>query len=182
MTTKQSAKGLLGADSTSTTGARFPEFDPDFPARAEKALARFPEFDPDFPARAEKALAEHALKEALVAKAATRGTSVTGLALITAAQVLSIQGGSVIDNKQNDLDITFDPPVENPTFIITNLFNKNNSSSDISYTNLTSKGVTVKRGYTNLTSKGVTVNRGNTMTAEGLQDFSWVVLSVPNPT
>ena len=164
MTTKQSAEELLGADSTSTTGARFPEFDPDFPARAKKELA------------------EHALKEALVAKAATRGTSVTGLALITAAQVLSIQGGSVIGNKQKDLDITFDPPVENPTFIITNLFNKNNSSSDISYTNLTSKGVTVKRGYTNLTSKGVTVNRGNTMTAGGLQDFSWVVLSVPNPT
>ena len=150
MTTKQSAKGLLGADSTSTTGARFPEFDPDFPARAEKELA------------------EYALKEALVAKAAARGTSVTGLALITAAQVLSIQGGSVIDNKQNDLDITFDPPVENPTFIITNLFNENNSSSDISYTNLTSNGVTVKRGYT--------------MTAGGLQDFSWVALSVPNPT
>ena len=164
MTTKQSAEELLGADSTRTTGARFPEFDPDFPARAKKELA------------------EHALKEALVAKAAARGTSVTGLALITAAQVLSIQGGSVIGNKQNDLDITFDPPVENPTFIITNLFNENNSSSDISYTNLTSKGVTVKRGYTNLTSKGGAVNRGSTTTTGGLQDFSWVVLSVPNPT
>ena len=150
MTTKQSAKRLLGADSTSTTGDRFPEFDPDFPARAAKELA------------------EHALKEALVAKAATRGTSVTGLALITAAQVLSIQGGSVIGDQRNDLDITFDPPVENPTFIITNLFNENNSSSDISYTNLTSNGVTVKRGYT--------------MAIGGLQDFSWVALSVPNPT
>lgn len=134
----------------------------------KKLAPVFPEADPDFPARAEKALADQAMKEALAAKAEAMGTSVNGLALITATQVLSIQGGFVVNNQQNDLDIVFDPPVQNPTFIITNIFNEDNHASDIGYTNLTNTGVTVKRGYS--------------MTAGGLQDFSWVALSVTNPT
>ena len=85
-------------------------------------------------------------------------------AAIAAAQVRSIQAGSVIGNKQKDLSITFNPPVQNPTFIITNMSNKNNYYSDIGYTNLTNTGVTVKRGYST--------------TAGGLQDFSWVALSL----
>ena len=128
----------------------------------------FPESDPDFPARAEKALAEQAAKEALQALADSNSMPVAALALVTASQVLSIQGGSVIGNSKNDLDIVFDPPVQNPTFIITNIFNEDNHSSDIGYTNLTPNGVTVKRGYG--------------MVANGLQDFSWVALSVTNPT
>ena len=128
----------------------------------------FPESAPDFPARAAKALADQAMKEALEAKAEEAGTSVTGLAFITATQALSIQGGFVVDNQENDLKIVFNPPVQNPTFIITNIFNEDNHSSDIGYTNLTNNGVVVKRGYS--------------ITAGGLQDFSWVALSVPNPT
>lgn len=124
----------------------------------------FPEADPDFPARAAKALADQAMKEALEAKAEEAGTSVNGLAFITATQVLSIQGGFVVDNQENDLEIVFNPPVHNPTFIITNIFNEDNHASDIGYTNLTNNGVVVKRGYS--------------MTAGGLQDFSWVALSV----
>lgn len=128
----------------------------------------FPEFDPDFPKRAAKALAEQAAKEALQALADSNSMPVAALALVTAARVFSIQGGQVINNNDNDLQITFNQPVQNPTFIITNLFNEDNHSSDIGYTNLTSNGVVVKRGYS--------------MTAGGLQDFSWVVLSVTNPT
>ena len=128
----------------------------------------FPKADPDFPARAEKALAEQVAKEALQALADSNSIPVAALALVTAAQVLSIQGGSVIDNQENDLEIVFNPPVQNPTFIITNIFNEDNHASDIGYTNLTAKGVVVKRGYS--------------MTAGGLQDFSWVALSVTNQT
>ena len=128
----------------------------------------FPESDPDFPARAEKALAEQAAKEALQALADSNSMPVAALALVTAAQVLSSQGGFVVDNQQNDLEIVFNPPVHNPTFIITNIFNEDNHASDIGYTNLTPNGVTVKRGYS--------------MTAGGLQDFSWVAFSVTNPT
>ena len=103
---------------------------------------------------------------------ASAGTSTTlavtpaGLAAALAAKpALPIQGGSVVNNKQKDLSITFNPPVQNPTFIITNMFNKNTrASSDISYTNLTNTGVTVKRGYST--------------TYGGLQDFSWVALSL----
>ena len=102
---------------------------------------------------------------------ASAGTSTTlavtpaGLAAALAAKpALPIQGGSVVNNKQKDLSITFNPPVQNPTFIITNMYNKNNYYSDISYTNLTNTGVTVKRGYST--------------TAGGLQDFSWVALSL----
>ena len=128
----------------------------------------FPESAPDFPARAEKALAEQAAKEALQALADSNSMPVAALALVTAAQVLSSQGGFVVDNQQNDLEIVFNPPVHNPTFIITNIFNEDNHASDIGYTNLTPNGVTVKRGYS--------------MTAGGLQDFSWVAFSVTNPT
>ena len=130
----------------------------------------FPESAPDFPARAEKALAEQAAKEALQALADSNSMPVASLALVTAAKVLSIQGGSVIGNSKKDLAIIFNPPVKNPTFIITNLWNTQGSTSDIGYdpTTLTPNGVTVKRGY------GMAVN--------GLQDFSWVALSVTNPT
>ena len=130
----------------------------------------FPEADPDFPARAEKSLAEQVAKEALQALADSNSMPVAALALVTAAQALSIQGGQVINNNDNDLQITFNPPVSNPTFIITNLLRDGGGSSDIGYdpTTLTPNGVTVKRGY------GMVVN--------GLQDFSWVALSVPNPT
>ena len=130
----------------------------------------FPESDPDFPARAAKALAEQAAKEALQALADSKSMSVAALALATAVQGVSIQCGSVIGNSITDLDIVFNPPVQNPTFIITNLWNTQGSSSDIGYdpATLTPNGVTVKRGY------GMVVN--------GLQDFSWVVLSVHNPT
>lgn len=130
----------------------------------------FPESDPYFPARAEKALAEQAAKEALQALADSNSMSVAALALVTASQVLSIQAGQVIANNENDLDIPFNPPVDNPTFIITNLWRDGGGSSDIGYdpTTLTPNGVTVKRGY------GMVVN--------GLQDFSWVALSVTNPT
>ena len=134
----------------------------------DNVTAIFPESDPDFPARAAKALADQAMKEALEAKAEEVGKSVNGLAFIAATQVLSIQGGFVVDNQQADLEIVFNPPVHNPTFIITNIFNEDNYASDIGYTNLTPNGVTVKRGY------GMVIN--------GLQDFSWVALSVPNPT
>ena len=128
----------------------------------------FPEADPDFPARAEKALAEQAAKEALQALADSNSMPVAALALVAASQVLSIQGGFVVDNQENDLEIVFNPPVHNPMFIITNIFNEDNHSSVIGYTNLTNNGVVVKRGYS--------------ITAGGLQDFSWVALSVPNPT
>ena len=130
----------------------------------------FPEADPDFLARAKKSLAEQAAKEKLQAFADSNSMPVAALALVTAAQVLSIQGGSVIGNSQNDVSIVFDPPVENPTFIITNLWNEEGSSSDIGYdpSTLTPKGVTVKRGYG--------------MVSNGLQDFSWVALSVTNKT
>ena len=134
----------------------------------DNVTAIFPESDPDFPARAAKALADQAMKEALEAKAEEAGTSVTGLAFITATRVLSIQGGVVVDNQQKDLEIVFNPPVQNPTFIITNIFNEDNHASDIGYTNLTANGVVVKRGYS--------------MTIGGLQDFSWVALPVTNPT
>ena len=134
----------------------------------DNVTAIFPESDPDFPARAAKALAEQAMKEALEAKAEEAGTSVNGLAFIAATQALSIQGGFVVDNQRNDLEIVFNPPVHNPMFIITNIFNEDNHASDIGYTNLTPNGVTVKRGYS--------------MTAGGLQDFSWIALSVTNPT
>ena len=138
--------------------------------KPQDILLGFPEADPDFPARAKKAVAEQAAKEALQALADSNSMSVAALALVTAAQVLSIQGGSVIGNSITDLDIVFNPPVQNPTFIITNLWNTQSSTSDIGYdpATLTPNGVTVKRGY------GMVVN--------GLQDFSWVVLSVPNPT
>lgn len=138
--------------------------------KPQDILLGFPESDPDFPARAEKALAEQAAKEALQALADSKSMSVVALALATAAQGLSIQGGSVIGNSNKDLDIVFDSPVQNPTFIITNLWNTQGSTSDIGYdpATLTPNGVTVKRGY------GMTVN--------GLQDFSWVALSVTKPT
>jgi hypothetical protein len=73
-----------------------------------------------------------------------------------------------VGDATNDLAIVFNPPVENPIFIITNLWNAAGTSSDIGYTDLSSTGVIVKRGY------GMTIG--------GLQDFSWVVLSVPTPT
>ena len=138
--------------------------------KPQDILLGFPEADPDFPARAAKAVAEQAAKEALQALAGSNSMSVAALALVTAAKVLSIQGGSVIGNSNKDLDIVFNPPVQNPTFIITNLWNTQGSTSDIGYdpTTLTPNGVTVKRGY------GMVVN--------GLQDFSWVALSVPKPT
>ena len=128
----------------------------------------FPKADPDFPKRAAKALAEQAAKEALQALADSNSMPVAALALVTAAQVLSIQGGQVINNNDKDLQIIFNPPVQNPTFIITNIFNEDNPASDIGYTNLTANGVVVKRGYS--------------MKAGGLQDFSWVALSVTNQT
>ena len=138
--------------------------------KPQDILLGFPESDPDFPARAEKALAEQAAKEALQALADSKSMPVVALALATAAQVLSIQGGQVINNNDKDLQITFNPPVSNPTFIITNLWRDGGGSSDIGYdpTTLTPNGVTVKRGY------GMVVN--------GLQDFSWVALSVTNQT
>ena len=58
----------------------------------------FPEADPDFPARAKKALAEQAAKEALQALADSKSMSVAALALATAVQGVSIQCGSVIGN------------------------------------------------------------------------------------
>ena len=138
--------------------------------KPQDILLGFPESDPDFPARAEKALVEQAAKEALQALADSKSMPVVALALATAAQVLSIQGGQVINNNDKDLQITFNPPVSNPTFIITNLWRDGGGSSDIGYdpTTLTPNGVTVKRGY------GMVVN--------GLQDFSWVALSVTNQT
>ena len=101
--------------------------------KPQDILLGFPESDPDFPARAEKALAEQAAKEALQALADSNSMPVAALALATAAQVLSIQGGQVINNNDNDLQIAFNPPVKNPTFIITNLWNKQGSTSDIGY-------------------------------------------------
>ena len=85
---------------------------------------------------------------------------------VAPAQALSIQGGQVINNNNKALQITFNPPVGNPTFIITNLRRDGGGSSDIGYdpTTLTPNGVTVKRGYSS--------------THGGLQDFSWVALSV----
>ena len=103
--------------------------------------------------------------EAVAGTSASLAVTPAGLAAALAAKpALPIQGGSVVNNKQKDLSITFNPPVQNPTFIITNMYNKNNYYSDISYTNLTNTGVTVKRGYST--------------TAGGLQDFSWVALSL----
>ena len=138
--------------------------------KPQDILLGFPESDLDFPARAEKALAEQAAKEALQALADSNSMPVAALALVTAAQALSIQGGSVIGNSQNDLAIVFDPPVQNPAFIITNLWNTQWSTSDIGYDPAT------------LTPNGVTVKRGYGMVGNGLQDFSWVVLSVTTPT
>ena len=130
----------------------------------------FPEAHPDFLARAEKALAEQAAKEALQALADSNSMPVAALALVTASQVLSIQGGSVIGNTKKDLQITFNPPVSNPTFIITNLWRSNGASSDIGYDPAT------------LTPNGVVVKRGYSTSYAGLQDFSWVALSVTKQT
>lgn len=124
--------------------------------------------DPSFEANAAAAIAEQAAREELAALAATRGVGSTALQLAATSQVIVTQAGQVVGNAENDLVITFSPPIENPIFIITNLWNAAGASSDIGYTDLTSTGVTVKRGYG--------------MNLGGLQDFSWVVLSVPAPT
>jgi hypothetical protein len=124
--------------------------------------------DPNFAANAATAIAEQVAREELAALAATRGVGSTALQLAATSQVIVTQAGQVVGNAENDLAIIFNPPVENPIFVITNLWNAEGTSSDIGYTDLTSAGVTVKRGY------GMTIG--------GLQDFSWVVLSVPVPT
>jgi hypothetical protein len=124
--------------------------------------------DPHFEANAAAAIAEQAAREDLAALAATRGVGSTALQLAATSQVIVTQAGQVVGDATNDLAIVFNPPVENPIFIITNLWNAAGTSSDIGYTDLSSTGVIVKRGY------GMTIG--------GLQDFSWVVLSVPTPT
>ena len=126
--------------------------------------------DPNFDANAATAIAEQAAREGLAALAATRGLGSTALQLAATSQVIVTQAGQVVNDNTQDLDIVFNPPVENPIFIITNLWSASRTSSDIGYdpATLTSTGVTVKRGY------GMSIN--------GLQDFSWVVLSVPAPT
>lgn len=129
-------------------------------------VTEFP-VDPTFEANAAAAIAEQAAREDLAALAATRGLGSTALQLAATAQVIVTQAGQVVGNGENDLSIVFNPPVENPIFLVTNLWNAEGRSSDIGYTDLTSTGVTVKRGY------GINIG--------GLQDFSWVVLSVPTP-
>ena len=124
--------------------------------------------DPNFEANAAAAIAEQAAREELAALAATRGVGSTALQLAATSQVIVTQAGQVVGDNTQDLTITFSPPVANPIFVITNLWNAEGTSSDIGYTDLTSTGVTVKRGY------GMTIG--------GLQDFSWVVLSVPVST
>ena len=122
-----------------------------------------PETDPSWDPSA--AIAEQNAKEQLEAMAAAKGVSTSGLALMTSTTALSVQSGMVTDTTTNDVEIKFPNPVDDPVFLISNLWNAQGSSSDIGYdpATLTSNGVTVKRGY------GMNLN--------GLQPFAWFVIS-----
>lgn len=82
--------------------------------------------------------------------------------------LITTQAGVVQDNMDNDLVITFSPPIPEPIFLMTNMWNVDGKSSDIGYSDLTPNGVTVRRGYS--------------MSAGGLQDFSWIAFPKAVPT
>lgn len=123
-----------------------------------------PESIPGFEEQLAQELAAQAPVAELTALASVAG-GVPALNVLIAKQVTSIQGGVVQNSSENDLQIIFNPQIPNPTFVITNMWNENGRSSDIGYSDLGPNGVTVRRGYS--------------MSMNGLQDFSWVAMSLP---